>query len=84
MFNPFSHVRLIATLWTVAHQAPQSMGFTRQEYWSGLTCSLPEDLPDLGIKPASRVAPALAGEFFGTSTRATWEDARLNQYWQVG
>ena len=44
----FSLVRLFATLWTVAHQAPLSMGFSRQEYWSGLPCPLPGDLPRLG------------------------------------
>ena len=49
----FSHVRLFATLWTVAHQAPLSMGFFRQEYWSGLPCPPPGDLPNPGIKPAS-------------------------------
>ena len=41
------------TLWTVAHQGPLSMGFSRQEYWSGLPCSPPEDLPDPGTEPAS-------------------------------
>ena len=41
------------TLWTVAHQAPLSMGFSRQKYWSGLPCSPPGDLPDPGIEPAS-------------------------------
>ena len=41
-----------ATLWTVAHQAPPSMGFSRQEYWSGLPFPSPGDLPDPGIKPA--------------------------------
>ena len=41
------------TLWTVAHQAPLSMGFSRQEYWSGLLCPLPGDLADPGIKPMS-------------------------------
>ena len=46
-----SHVQLFATPWTVAHQAPQSMGFSRQEYWSGLPFPSPEDLPDPGIKP---------------------------------
>ena len=40
-------------LWTVAHQAPLSMGFSRQEYWSGLPCPPPGDLPDPGIKPMS-------------------------------
>ena len=48
-----SHVRLFATLWTVAHQAPLSMGFSRQEYWSGLPFPSPGDLPNPGIKPGS-------------------------------
>ena len=45
-------------LWTVAHQAPLSMGYSRQEYWSGLPCPTPGDLPDLGIKPGSPVLQA--------------------------
>ena len=49
----FSRVWLFATPWTVAHQAPLSMGFSRQEYWSGLPCPPPGDLPNPGIKPAS-------------------------------
>ena len=49
----------IATLWTVAHQAPLSMGFSRQEYQSGLPCLPLGDLPDPGIKPASLKSPAL-------------------------
>ena len=48
-----SRVRLFATQWTVAHQAPLSMGFSRQEYWSDLPCSPPGDLPNLGIEPRS-------------------------------
>ena len=52
------------TLRTVAHQAPLSMGFPRQEYWSGLPCPPPGDLPDPGIEPKHPVSPALAGEFF--------------------
>ena len=52
----FSRVRLCATLWTVAHQAPLSMEFFRQECWSELPCSPPGDLPNSGIKPTS---PAL-------------------------
>ena len=64
--NVLSHVRLFATPWTVAHQAPLSMGFSRQEYWSGLPCPPPGDLPDLGIDPTSSVSPALAGGFFTT------------------
>ena len=47
------------TLWTVARQAPLSMGFSRQEYWSGLPCLPPGNLPNAGIEPASPVAPAL-------------------------
>ena len=48
-----SRVRLFAILWTVAHQTPQSMGSSRQEYWSGLPFPSPGDLPDPGIKPGS-------------------------------
>ena len=52
------------TLWTVAHQAPLSMGFSRHEYWGGLLFPPPGDLPDLGTEPTSLVSPALAGRFF--------------------
>ena len=48
-----SHVRLSATPWTVAYQAPPSMGFSRQEYWSGFPFPSPGDLPDPGIEPRS-------------------------------
>ena len=48
-----SHVWLFVTLWTIAHQGPLSMGFTRQEYWSGLPFPSPGDLPDSGIEPQS-------------------------------
>ena len=54
------------TPWTVAHQAPLSMGFFRQEYWSGLPFPPPGDLPGSGIEPASLVTPALTGRFFTT------------------
>ena len=60
-------VRLCATLCTVALQTPLSMGFSRQDYWSGLPCPLPGDLPDPGIEPTSLMSPALAGRFFTTS-----------------
>ena len=53
-----SHVRLSVTPQTVAHQAPLFMGFSRREYWSGLPCPPPRDLPDSGIKLASLVSPA--------------------------
>ena len=69
--NHFSHVQLFVTLWTVAHQAPLSTGFSRQEYWSGLPCLPSRDLSDLGIKPASLIFLALAGRFLTPST--TWE-----------
>ena len=52
-----------ATPWTITHQAPLLMGFSRQEYWSGLPYPTPGDLPDLGIEAASPVSPALAGGF---------------------
>ena len=58
----------VQPLWTVAHQAPLFMGFSRQEYWSGLPCPTPEDLPDPGIEPVSLLSPALAGGIFATST----------------
>ena len=54
-----SRVRLLATPWTAAHQAPPSMGFPRQEYWSGLPLPSPGDLPDSGIEPRS---PALQAD----------------------
>ena len=47
MPGPFSHVQLFATLWTVAHQAPLCMGFSRQEYWSGMQCPPPGDQTDV-------------------------------------
>ena len=69
-----SHVWLFATLWTVAHETPLSMGFSRQKYWSRLPYLLPGDLPDLGIELTSFMSPALAGRFFLAS--ATWEALR--------
>ena len=66
----FSCVRLFVTLWTIAHQAPLSIGFSRQEHWSGFPCPPPGDLPDPGIKLTSFMSPVLAGGFF---TSATWE-----------
>ena len=65
-----SCLRLFVTAWSVACQDPLSMGFSRQEYWSGLPCPPPGDLPDPGIEPASPASPALAGGFFTTSAEA--------------
>ena len=56
--------RTLCNPWTVAQQAPLSIDFSRQEYWSGLPCPPPGDLPDSGIKPASPAVPALAGRIF--------------------
>ena len=64
----FSHVWLFVMLWSVAHQAPLSMGFCRQEYWSGLPCSPPGDLPDPGVEPMSLTCAVLASGFFTSST----------------
>ena len=60
-----------ATLWTVARQAPLSMEFSRQEYWSGLPFISPRKIPDPGIEPEFLKSPVLAGVFF--TTNATWE-----------
>ena len=65
VLSRLSHVWLFATLWTVARQAPLSIGFSRQEYWSGLPCPLWGGLPDLRIEPTS-VPPALQAGFLTT------------------
>ena len=61
-----SHVQFFVTSLTVAHQAPLSMGFSKQEHCSGLPFPPPGDLPDPGNEPTSPESPALAGEFFTT------------------
>ena len=70
----FNSVQPFVTLWTVARQAPLSMRFSRQEYWSGLPFPTPGDLPNSGIKCASLISPALADRFFTTSP--IWEAPR--------
>ena len=77
VLSHISSIRLCATSWTVARQAPLSVEFSRQEYWSGLPFLSPGDLPDPGIEPVSLTSPALAGGFFTTST--TWEALKLPQ-----
>ena len=62
MLSHLGPVLLFVTLWAVAHQASLSMGFSRQEYLSGLPCPPPGDLPDPGIEPASLVSPALQAD----------------------
>ena len=71
MISYFSCVQLFGTLWTVACEAPLSMGFSRQEYWSGVPFPSLGDFLDPGIEPTSLISPALGGGFFTTS--ATWE-----------
>ena len=71
VLSHLSCVRLFVMLWTVAHQASLSMGFSRQEYWIGLPCLPPGYLPDPGIEPVTVMSPTLAGGFLTTS--AAWE-----------
>ena len=71
MLSPVSPVQLFVTPWTVACQAPLFMGFSRQEYWSGLLYPPPGDLPNPGIELASFMSSALIDGFFTIS--ATWE-----------
>ena len=59
LLSSFSHGRLCATPWTAAHQDPLSMGFSRQEYWSGVPCPSPGDLPDPGTEPGSPAVQAI-------------------------
>ena len=61
-----NHVQHFATIWTVVRQVPLCIGFSRQEYWSGLPFLTTGDLPNPGIELASPVSPALAGGFFTT------------------
>ena len=56
VLSHFSCVQLFATVWTIAGQAPLSIGFSRQEYWIGLPCPPPVDLPDPGVERASHVS----------------------------
>ena len=76
-----SRVQLCATPWTAAHQAPLSMGFSGQEYWSGVLVPSPGDLPDPGMEPASLVSPPLGSGFFTTSLtkmKSEWSRVESN------
>ena len=66
MLSCFSRVQFFVTPWTVARQAPLSMGISRQEYLSGLLCPPLGDIPDPGVELTSLMSPALAGGFFAT------------------
>ena len=76
LLRRFSRVRLCATPQTAAHEAPPSLGFSRQEYWSGLPRPPAGDLPDPGLERAALMSPALAGGFF--TARATWGEGNGN------
>ena len=82
MLSCFSHVQVFVTLWTVAHQVPLSMGFSKQEYWSGLPRLPLGNLPSPGIESESLKSPALAGRFFTTS--AVWEAQPLGHSFITG
>ena len=88
MLSCFSHVRLCAILWTIACQVPLSMGFSRQEYWSEVSCPLPRDLPHPGMETASLMSPALAGRFFTTNATSkymyVWGCVYSSLYKQTG
>ena len=73
----FSHVQLFATLWTLAHQAPLSMGYSRSESWNALPLPSPGDLPNPGMESVSLRSPALTSRRFITST--TWETLMYNR-----
>ena len=75
MLSRFSYVLLFAILWTIARQTPLSMGFSRQEYWSGLPCLSPGDFPDPEIEPMSPVSPELQADSLPLSH---WESPRRN------
>ena len=75
-----SLIRLFVTPWTIVYQAPPSMGFSRQEYWSGLPFPPLGDLPYPGIETASLVSPSLAGGFFTTEPSEKSSDLLLLAY----
>ena len=79
MLSHFSHVRLCVTPWTVAHQSSLSLEFSRQQYWTGLPCPPPVDLPDPRTEPVSLKSPALAGGWIPEKTKSTFR-----QNWVAG
>ena len=72
-----NRVQLFVTPWTVACQAPLSMEFSRQKYWSALPCPPPEDLPNSGIESVSPASPVLAGRFFTTEPPSALSNSRI-------
>ena len=82
MLSRFSCVQLFATPWTVACQAFLSMGFSRQEYWRGLLCPPPQNLPDPEIEPGSPASTALQADSVPLSHLGRWE--MLLSWWEHG
>ena len=87
VLSRFSRVQLCAISWTVAHQAPLSMGFSRQKYWSGSPCPPPGDLPDPGIKPTSH-ASCIGRQFLYhqchlRSPQISWQLGKLRVFMPV-
>ena len=80
VLSGFSNVQLCVTLWTIACQAPLSMGFSRQEYWSGLPFPSPGDLPHPGIEPRSPPLQADAGRGFNEAEEPTWPLLQCKHY----
>ena len=78
VLSRFSCVWLFATLWTVAHQSPLSMGFSKQEHWTGCHFLLQGIFSTHGIEPMSLMSPALAGGLFTTSTLTCWGEVNPN------
>ena len=78
MLSCSSHVQLFVTPRTVARQAPLSMGFSRQEYWSGLPCPPPGDLPHPGIEPKSALSPTLQADSLPLSCQGSCMTTMLN------
>ena len=78
LLSHFSHVRLFTISWTVAQQAPLSVGFSRQEYWSGLPCPPPGDLPDPEIEPGSPPTSALQVDSLPLSHQGSPDILHLN------
>ena len=76
-----SHVQLFVTPQMVACQAPLSMGFSRQEYWSGVPFPTQRDFPNPAMEPAPLMSPALAGGFFTNCT--TWGNKDLTKYLEI-
>ena len=78
ILSHFSPIWLFATLWTVAHQALLSTGFSRQEYWSEFPCPPPGDLPDPGTEPVSLMSPALQADSLPLSHQGS--KSTIHQY----